>query len=163
MKYIYALIILLVCGCSFDLNKIDNTPKKQVEKYLNEYQTLSDNVTMDLNFISEKEIRLNDKQKEEYIDIMKNNFKNMTYEIKDEMVNGNNSVVEVEIIVNNFSKAYKNCNPDDIDCKLDKMKKAKEKIKYLIYFNVNKDENNNWKVEDITETDEEKLLGIYEN
>ena len=163
MKYIYALIILLVCGCSFDLNKIDNTPKKQVEKYLNEYQTLSDNVTIDLNFISEKEFRLNDKQKEEYIDIMKNNFKNMTYEIKDEMVNGNNSVVEVEIIVNNFSKAYKNCNPDDIDCKLDKMKKTKEKIKYLIYFNVNKDENNNWKVEDITETDEEKLLGIYEN
>lgn len=156
-------MIILLTACNID--KIDNTPKKKVEEYLYQYQTLSDDVLSDLNLTVEREIELDD-YKNEYIEIMKNNFKNMTYVIKDEMKDGDKSNVEVEITVNNFVDAINDCKKKEIfenitKCKIEKMKKVKEKIKYTIYFIVKKDINNNWQVEDLSEEDEDKLLGVY--
>ena len=42
------------------------------------------------------------------------------------------------------------------------MKNTKEKANYTVYFTVKKDKDN-WKVEDLSLEDEEKILGIYSN
>ena len=48
------------------------------------------------------------------------------------------------------------------DYKLKNMKKNTDKVKYTIYFNLTKNKNNKWNVDEVSEFDEEKILGIYE-
>ena len=45
--------------------------------------------------------------------------------------------------------------------KLDLIRDSKERVKYTIYFSLTK-ENNEWILDDLTESEEEKILGIYE-
>ena len=169
MKYNVLLVLLLfITGCNLNIHNIDNTPKKKVEAYLYKYQTLSDDIIEDLKLSVEKEIELNNSYKERYMEVIKNNFRNMTYEIKDEVENGNNSIVEVEITVNNLKNAQNKCNNNNFDsevlkCRIEKMEKTKDKVKYTIFFNVKKDINSNWYIEDLSDEDEDKILGIYEN
>lgn len=183
MKKIFIILIILIVmsGCSLNINNIDNTPTKQVEKYLNNYQKLTDDVVDDLELVIEKEKLFNKDQKNMYKDIMKRNFQNMVYTIKDETVNGNNAMVEVEITVydhykviklsdnylnNHMSEFLKDDGTLDLekftDYKLKNMKKNTDKVKYTIYFNLTKNKNNKWKVDEVSEFDEEKILGIYE-
>lgn len=183
MKKIFIILIILIVmsGCSLNINNIDNTPTKQVEKYLNNYQKLTDDVVDDLELVIEKEKLFNKDQKNMYKDIMKRNFQNMVYTIKDETVNGNNAMVEVEITVydhykviklsdnylnNHMSEFLKDDGTLDLekftDYKLKNMKKNTDKVKYTIYFNLTRDKNNKWKVDEVSEFDEEKILGIYE-
>ena len=183
MKKIFIIILtlIIISGCSLNINDIDNTPIKKVESYLNNYQKLTDDVLNDLNLVVEKEQLFNSNQKSIYKDIMKKNFQNMVYSIKDETVNGDNAMVEVEITVYDyykvikFSDNYLNNNMNEFtnkdntinlekftDYKLDKMKNNTDKVKYTIYFNLTKDENNKWIVDELSELDEEKILGIYE-
>ena len=49
-----------------------------------------------------------------------------------------------------------------IDYKLDKMSKNTDKVKFTIYFNLSKDKNGNWSLDEVSEADEDKILGIYE-
>lgn len=144
-------------GCKVNLS-VDNTPKKQVENYLYNYQSISNEVIQDLELTVEKQNNFTESQKEKYKEIMKNNFKNLSYTVKDEVVNGDKSTVEVEIIVSDF---YSVMNKNNIDDMLDSMENTKEKVKYTLYFNVEKDENNKWKVHDLDEIEEEKILGVY--
>ena len=59
MKYsIIFIMIILLTGCN--ISKINNTPKKKVEEYLYQYQSLSDSVLADLQLTAEKEIELDD-------------------------------------------------------------------------------------------------------
>ena len=41
------------------------------------------------------------------------------------------------------------------------MEKNTDKVKYTIYFNLNKDDKSNWSLDEVSDTDEEKILGIY--
>ena len=49
-----------------------------------------------------------------------------------------------------------------IDYKLDKMSKNTDKVKFTIYFNLNKDNNGDWSLDEVSEVDEDKILGIYQ-
>ena len=174
-------IITLLCGCNFNIENISNTPTKQVEEYLNNYQKLTSEVLSDLELVVERENDFNTDQKEKYKDLMKRNFKNMAYKIKDETVNGDNAMVEVEITVYDFyivissADNYLDNNIDEftkedgniesdkfIDYKLDRMEKNTDKVKYTIYFNLSKNEKGKWIMDEVSESDEEKILGIYE-
>ena len=42
------------------------------------------------------------------------------------------------------------------------MSNTNDKVKYTIYFNVTKNDDGKWELEDIDEFDEEKILGLYE-
>ena len=69
-----------------------------------------------------------------------------------------------DIIINEANKfdLYLADNNKFIDYKLSKMKNSTDKVKYTIYFNLTKDENSTWKMDEVSEFDEEKILGIYE-
>ena len=167
------LTLLLVCGCSMNVN-MENTPTKQVEAYLNNYQTLDQDVLLKLDDVINKETTFNDEQKEKYRDILKKHYQDLTYNVKEETINGDRATVEVEIEVNDYTKAlkeietYKTENEETFstsdefnDYKLEQLEKVKDKVKYTIYFSLSK-VGDKWMLDNLTQTEQEKILGIYE-
>lgn len=169
---------LVLTGCT--MGKTGTTPTKQVEEYLGNYQTLHSNVIEKIDDIVDKELTFNDVQKQSYKDLIKTHFQNLTYIIKEETINGDKATVEAEVEVTDYSKilkeaeSYKTSNEAEFqtdgaydetlynDYKLNRIKEATEKVKYTIYFTLTKDGENNWVMDPLTDTEEEKLLGIYE-
>lgn len=171
-------IVLVLTGCS--LGNMDNTPTKQVEEYLNNYQTLNSNVLTEIDALVNQEEMFDEEQQTTYRDIMKKHYQDLTYTIKEETVNGDKATVEAEIEVNDYTKVLKEAESYRVTnarefydneglfdenlfntYKLNKLKENKERVKYTIYFSLTKT-NNNWTLEPLTETEQEKILGIYE-
>lgn len=180
MKKIITIIgiALILTGCS--LKNMDNTPTKKVEIYLNNYQTLDSSVLNELDSIVDDEILFTNEQKDTYRDILKKHYQDLVYKIKEETVNGDKATVETEIEVNDYTKALKEAesyritnesefiNENGIfseskfnEYKLNLLKNNKDKVKYTIYFSLTK-VNDEWVLDKLTETEQEKILGIYE-
>lgn len=161
-------IIVLFTGCT--LKNIDNTPTKQVETFFNNYQTLDKKVLSDLDLVIAKQNNFNNEQKDKYRKILKKHYQNLTYEIKDETVNGNRANVEVEIEVTDFYKVLKELknnseitnNEDYINKQLDLLENAKDTVKYTLNLTLTKNKNGNWILDDINDIEEKKILGTYE-
>ena len=172
------LIILVLTGCS--LMNMDNTPTKKVEEYLNNYQTLDSNVLSKLDSIVNEEDLFNDNQKTTYRDILKKHYQDLVYKIKEETINGDRATVETEIEVNDYTKVLKQAesyrlsneseffNDNNVfdeskfnDYKLELLKSNKDRVKYTIYFSLTKVDGE-WTLDSLTQTEQEKLLGIYE-
>jgi len=181
MKKFLTLLVfgIILTGCSIG-EDMDNTPTKQVEKYLNNYQTLDSNVLAKVDAIVNNEELFDEDQKITYRDILKKHYQDLTYTIKEETVNGDKATVETEIEVTDYTKALKSAESyritnenEFIDennifneikfntYKLDLIRNSKERVKYTIYFSLTKEENK-WVLDELTETEEEKILGIYE-
>lgn len=179
-KILFVLsIVLILTGCSIGMD-MNNTPTKKVEEYLNNYQTLNSNVLSQLDSIVDQEITFDEDQKNTYRDILKKHYQDLTYKIKEETVNGDKATVEVEIEVNDYTKAlknaeaYKTTNESDLlddkgvfdekkfsDYKLNLLKSNKERVKYTIYFSLTKN-GKEWILNDLTNSEQDKILGIYE-
>ena len=180
MKKVLSILglALVITGCS--IGNMDNTPTKKVETYLNNYQTLDSNILTELDSLVNQEELFDEDQKTAYRDIMKKHYQDLTYTIKEETVNGDKATVEAEIEVNDYTKVlketetYRTTNEDEFlneegifdesmfnDYKLNALKENKERVKYTIYFSVTKS-GDEWVLDDLTETEQEKILGIYE-
>lgn len=176
---IYIILLFVLVGCSIT-DDMGNTPTKKVEEYLNDYQTLDKKVLTKLNAVVEEEEMFNNEQKNSYRDVLKKHYQELDYTIKEETVNGDKATVEAEIEVTDYTNAlkeaenYKNNNEseflgdDDLfdqlkynNYKLKMIKESKERVKYTIYFSLTK-QNDEWELDKLTETEEEKILGIYE-
>ena len=180
MKKVLSILglALVLTGCS--IGNMDNTPTKKVETYLNNYQTLDSNVLSELDSLVNQEETFDEDQRTTYRDIMKKHYQDLTYTIKEETVNGDKATVEAEIEVNDYTKAlkaaetYRTTNESEFldeegmfdeslfnDYKLQTLKENKERVKYTIYFSLTKS-GDEWVLDDLTETEQEKILGIYE-
>ena len=176
-KLLYALLsTILLTGCG----EISNTPIKQVEGFFNKYQTLDQDVLDDLENVILEENMFDETNKEKYRDIVKKQYKDLTYYVKDETIDGDTAVVTVEITVYDFASAlseseeYKNNHISEfndengnfsqtkyIDYAIEKLNKTKEKVKYTLDLNLNKIDNE-WQLADLDRNMEDKILGIYE-
>ena len=106
--------------------------------------------------------------------------KNMEYEIKDEIVDGDTATVTVEIEVKDYSKTLKdaetylnehkeefNNDKNEYDeslftsYRLEQLKKSTDKVKYTLNIYLTKVDNE-WKMDDLSETDRMKINGMYE-
>lgn len=107
-------IVFLLSGCT-----MDNTPTKKVENFLDNYTNEDDTVLNQLKEMVDSDGLMDENQKNAYSDIMKRQYKDMTYEIKDEKIDGDNATVTAEIEVYDYYKAnkesedYYNNNPDE--------------------------------------------------
>ncbi len=174
---IIAILFLLV-GCS---NSMDS-PTKKVEQFLNKYQTNDKEVVDQFDTSLFEEETLSEEQKDKYKKIMLDQYKNLTYEIKQEKIDGNKAKVDVEIEVYDFNKSldkaysYLDEHHDEfyvdevldtvrfIDYKLDQLMDFKDRVKYTISFNLSrKDSKSDWKIEELSESDLQKIHGIYKN
>ena len=176
-KIITLLSIIVLTGCTLD---ISNTPTKKVEEFLNKYQILDEEILNELDNVIEEKTRLNSENKEEYRELIKKQYKDMQYTIKEETIDGDEAKVTAQIIVKDFTKIindaenykrenmkefYENNTYNDNLYKkylLDKLKDAKDRVTYTLDFTLKK-ENTKWKLDPITEEIEDKILGIYKD
>ncbi len=173
-KLLLFIGIILFVGC----DSLNNTPTRQVEIFLNKYQTLDKEVLDDLDSVVAVEESFNSTQRDEYKETIKSNYKKMSYKVKDEEVQGDKATVTVEIEVVDYSKVitdankYLEDNPTEfeengeynetlfVDYKLDKLKEAKDTVKYTLELKLTKTDKK-WNLDDLPSTDIDKINGIY--
>ena len=168
MKKILSLFIflLLLVGCS-----LSNSPTSKVEDLLTKYQMLDKDIKSGIEEVVNEET-LTSNQKERYRKIIEKQYKNLTYQVKEEKIDGDTSTINTEIEVIDYKKAineaiskyqgktdytieeYNNTN-------LDALEKTKEKVKYTIEFEVKKDNNDNWKLSSLSNETIKKIQGMY--
>ena len=172
-KILYSLVaIVLLTGCSCTAN-MGNTPTKKVEDYLNKYQTNDDGVINDLDEVLTNDTTLTDAERTDYSDFMKTHYRDMQYEIKDETIDGDTATVNAEVTVRSYADVvneandYRLNNPDEFDddntfatYRLDRLKEVTDTETYTITFHLTK-EDEEWKIEDLSEDDLRKLSGLY--
>lgn len=178
LSLICALVVMTGCSCAANM---DNTPTKKVEAMLAKYQSLDDDVLNDLDNVINNETLFNDDQKDEYRNIMKKHYQDLTYEIKDETIDGDNAVVTVEIEVNDYSKVMANADQyleehreefyneeNEYDeglftkYRLEQLKDADEKVKYTLELSLTK-KNGEWTLDELSDADRSKINGMYES
>lgn len=180
-KILYFLVsFVFLTGCSCGNVNLLNTPTKKVEMFLANYQTLDADVLKQLDDVVNNEDSFNEKQRDTYRDIMKKHYQDLTYEVKDEIIDGNTATVTTEIEVTDYSKVMASADDykiehaneftDDegaydeslfIDYRLKQLKEAKETVKYTIDFTLTKVDDE-WKLDSLTEEQENKLHGLYD-
>lgn len=108
------IAIVLLSGCS-----MDNTPTKKVEKFLDNYKNQDETVLTQLKEMVDSDTLMDETQKTTYSDIMKKQYKDLTYDIKDEVIDGDTATVTAEIEVYDYYKinqdaqTYYNNNPNE--------------------------------------------------
>ncbi len=177
MKKILWILLFIFCvtGC----NTLMNTPTKKVEYLLGKYQSNDDDVLNQLDETLLTDAILSNEQKERYKNLMKKQYKDLSYVVKDEAIDGKTAVVEVEIEVYDYSKAITKTEDDLInnsdkykdstgevnttiynDAKLSNLEEVSNRVKYTINFTLSKVDEE-WIVDDLTETERMKIHGLY--
>lgn len=172
---IIIMSLFMVVGCSC---KNEDSASASVEKYLDRYRN-NESVVMDEldSYIAKEE--LSDTQKDVYRDVLQRQYKDLKYKVTDEKYDGDTAVVTVKITVYDLYKVQKDADkylaehPEEfndetdsydktifINYKLDEMKKNTDTVEYTLEVNVKK-EDGKWKVEQLNESDLEKIHGIY--
>ena len=105
-KIIVALMVIFLSACT--LGKAV-TPRQKVSEFLDKYKNQTTDVVSQLDETIKTDIT-DQKQRDRYKTLMLNQYKNMEYEIKDEIIEDDNAVVEVEITVYDYASALKNSN-----------------------------------------------------
>ena len=152
---------------------ISNTPTKKVEEYLNKFQILDEEVLNQLDDVIDKKTKLDETYKKEYREIIKKQYKDMQYTIKEEKQDGDKATVTAQIIVKDYTKIIKDAENykieniqefygegkynDELYKKylIEKLKEGKEKVTYTLDFTLHKQEKK-WVLDQITEETSEK-------
>lgn len=157
-------LLTILVGCS-----LSNTPTSKVEELFSKYQRLDNDITDEIDTLLSTETLTND-QKDRYRKLIENQYRNLTYEIKDEKLDGDIAVVTAQIEVLDYRKAISELNTEvgnDYDIleynnkKLDKLETVKDKVAYTLEINVVKDDKGNWKLSNLSSNDIKKIQGMY--
>ena len=168
-------LIFTLTGC----DTLMNTPTKKVEKLLSMYQKKDKEVLNQLDEVLLSETILDTDLKDRYRELMKKQYGELSYRVKDETIDGDSAVVEVEIEVYDYNSAIEQVEDNLIsnngnymddtgnlltsvynEEKIGLMEKVKNRVTYTINFTVSKIDNE-WIVDDLTETERMKLHGLY--
>lgn len=161
-----SIFLVLLVGCN-----LSNSPTSKVEGLLGKYQTLDKDIIKDINDVVSRET-LTEEQTKRYKSLIEKQYKNMTYEVKDERYDGNSATITVEIKVLDYKKAINEVATTYLqkdkytveeynNTKLTALEKVKEKVLYTIDFEVNKDVNGNWYLASLDNETIKKILGMY--
>ena len=93
-----SFLVLMLFGCS-----LMETPSSKVEEYLDNYNSLNDDVLSNLDTTVEDE-NLSEDNKTIYKQVLKRQYKDLKYEIKDEIIDGDNAQVVTKITVYDLLK-----------------------------------------------------------
>lgn len=171
MKKILFLLVmlLLLTGCIDTMN----TPTKRVEEFLGKYQTMDKDVLLQLEATLDKDKSMSKDIRDDYKALMEKQYQNLSYKIKNETVNGDSAVVDVEIEVFDYSNAINNAKKyrteheeefkseeDFIKYEIKKMQQVTSKTKYTITFDLEKN-NDSWKLNTIDDSILTKIHGLY--
>ena len=179
MKKIFLVIIVmfLVTGCVLFQTK--TSPTRSVESFFGKYQSLDNTILNQLDDVVLDE-DLTTTQKDDYKTLMKKQYQNLSYVVKDEVVDGNNAIVTVEIEVYDFTKSQTDIEDyiaenraefeDEegvfsqekyMDYKLGILKDETDKVKYTLDLRLTKNDKGEWQLEDLTDIERQKIHGVY--
>lgn len=158
-----AIFTFLLIGCS-----MSNTPTSKVEELLSKYQRLDNDISMGINSVLDEQ-NLTDVHKERYRKLLETQYKNLSYEIKDEIIDGDTAMVIVEIEVIDYKKAINDLTFDSMlytkesfdEEKLDRLEEAKDKVTYTLDLSLTKDKEGTWKLNALTNEQIKKIQGMY--
>ena len=105
-KIIIPFLVILLSACTLGAA---STPKQVVSNFLDKYKNQDETIISQLDATINNEYS-NDDYKSRYKTLMTNQYKNMQYTIKDEVIEGDNAIVEAQITVYNYSAAIRNAN-----------------------------------------------------
>ena len=174
------LVVFSLLLFTFGCENMMNTPTKKVEEFLSKYQKQDEVVLKQLDEVANNDNNsFNENQLKKYKELMKKQYKDLTYTIKEETIDGNNATVTVEIEVYDFNKALNNIesyyvgNPDEfktdtgevdtskyMDYRLSELGKVTDRIKYTLNLTLSKHDKT-WVMNNITEADRQKIHGIF--
>ena len=145
-----------------------NTPTSKVEELFTKYQTLDTDINTGINSILDEQ-NLSDSQKNRYRAILENQYKNLTYQIKEEIIDGDTATVVTEIEVTDLKKSINDLTFDSTiytkqtydEEKLNRLEKAKDKVKYTLELTVTKNDNDEWELNALTNEEIKKIQGMY--
>ena len=169
-KFILCILVLLflLSGCT----TTEYTPTKKVEEFMAKYQNLDSEVLSQLDKIVASDKSLTDNQKKDYMALMKRQYQNLSYKITDEKIEDDSANVIVEIEVYDYissvnkSEDYYNNHKEEfeekekyMDYKITEMQNVSDRKQYEIVFTLRK-EDDGWVMDNISDTDREKLHGL---
>lgn len=161
--FVLVLPILFLVGCT-----MANTPTSKVEALFTKYQTLDSDIDAGINdVLGEQNLSL--AQKDRYRDILEKQYKNLTYQIKDELVDGDTATVITEVEVTDLKKTINDLVFDSSiytkesydEEKLYRLEQAKDKVKYTLELTLRQDTNDEWKLDALTNEQIKKIQGMY--
>ena len=161
--FVLVLPILLLVGCT-----MSNTPTSKVEALFTKYQTLDSDIDAGINdVLGEQNLSL--AQKDRYRDILEKQYKNLNYQIKDELVDGDTATVITEVEVTDLKKTINDLVFDSSiytkesydEEKLYRLEQAKDKVKYTLELTLRQDTNDEWKLDALTNEQIKKIQGMY--
>lgn len=174
MKRILLIIIsvFMMTGCMSS-----NTPTSKVEALLNKYNSNDESIVTELrDYLNGFE--MDDKTKGKYETVYLKQFKDLTYEIKEEEIDGDTAEVTAQISVYDYYKSEMDANnylnehkeefyKDNIydktmfeSYKLEQLNKVKDRVDYTIEFELTK-VNDEWQINTLTDEQLQKIHGIY--
>lgn len=179
MKKILLVLFAVMFFTGCETSNMMNTPTKKVEMFLENYRTLDEKVVEQLDETVDESMEFNDAQREKYKALMKKHYQSLNYDIKDETIDGDTALVTVEIEVKDYSKVmneadlyleenknqFKNeeGNYDKslfMDYRLEQLSKATETVKYTLELTLTKVDDE-WRLDNISDSDQQKINGIY--
>ena len=113
-KILLIMTVLVLSACSLGMSI---TPKQKVSEFLDKYKKQDETILSQLEETIKSEYTKDD-YRDRYKNLMTNQYKNMEYTLKDEIIDGDNAVVEAEITVYDYGSSirkaneYLNSNPD---------------------------------------------------
>lgn len=160
MLIIVILLIGFITGC-----ELNNVPTSKVEKQLSKYQMLDDDITIVYTDLS-TDVNIKNQYKERYEELIREQYKNLSYEIKEEVIDGEVATVTTQIEVKDYQKVFDTYNKNNLAVEeyheqiLESLEKIKDKVTYTIDFTVIKDEKGNWNLQPLDQVGKQKILGI---
>lgn len=155
--------VLFLVACT-----MANTPTSKVEELFSKYQKIDNEIKREITAVLDEQ-NLSEAQKERYRKVLENQYKNLTYQIKDEVIDGNTATVNVEIEVLDLKKAIDNLVFDNSiytketydEEKLNRLESAKDKVKYSLQLTASKQDDGSWRLNALTNEETKKIQGMY--
>lgn len=160
---LFLIPLLFLTGC-----EMGNTPTSKIENLLMKYQKVDNDIQNGITEVLSAQ-DMTDDGKERYRNLLVHQYKNLTYEIKDELIDGDNATVIVELEVIDYKRAINDLVFDSSvytkeaydEEKLHRLENAKDKVTYTIEFSLTKDNDGNWKINALNNEDIKKIQGMY--
>ena len=157
------ILFIILVGC-----EMANTPTSKVEDLFTKYQKLDTDIDNGIDNILEEQ-NLSESQKERYRKILENQYKNLTYQIKEETIDGDNATIIAEIEVTDLRKSVEGLVFDSTvytketfdEERLNRLEQAKDKVKYTLDLTLTKGSNDEWKLNALTNEQIKKIQGMY--
>ena len=161
--FLVALLLFLLAGCG-----MSNTPTSKVDDLFNKYQKLDADIDSGINSVLEEQ-NLTKEHKDRYRSLLEKQYKNLSYEIKEEIIDGNTATVITEIKVTDYKQAISDLTFDSTiytkesfdEEKLKRLENANTKVTYTLELTLTKDNDNNWKLNALTNEQIKKIQGMY--